>query len=93
MDIQIENLTRKELVELHDRVARRIWELEEEKPSENLREFQIGNLVSFELEGRIITGTVIGMNRKTLSVRSQHGYWYVPSWAVAKISCAEINSA
>ena len=86
MDIQIENLTRKELVELHDRVARRIWELEEEKPSENLREFQIGNLVSFELDGRIITGTVIRVNQKSLSIRSQKGHWYVPSWAVAKIS-------
>ena len=27
MDIQIENLSLKELVELHDKVARRMWEL------------------------------------------------------------------
>ena len=86
MDIQIENLSLKELVELHDRIARRIWELEKGKLSEKLGEFQIGDQVSFQSEGRTVTATVIRVNRKTLSVRSQEGCWYIPPWAVTKIS-------
>ena len=40
MDNRIENLSLKDLVELHDRIARRIWELEKGKLSEKLGEFQ-----------------------------------------------------
>lgn len=86
MDIQIENLSLKELVELHDRIARRLWELEKGKLSEKLGEFQIGDQVSFQQEGRTITGIVIRVNRKSLSIRSQEGHWYVPPWAVTKVS-------
>ena len=85
MDIQIENLSLKELVELHDKIAKRIWELEKGKLSEKLGEFQIGDRVSFQSEGKTISGTVIRVNRKTLSVRSQENYWYVAPWAVTKI--------
>ena len=86
MDNRIENLSLKELVELHDKIARRIWELQRTKLSEKLGEFQIGDRVSFQSEGKTITGTVIRINRKTLSVRSQEDYWYVAPWAVTKIS-------
>jgi len=87
VDVQIENLSLKELVELHDRVARRIWELQRTKLSEKLGEFQIGDSVNFQSEGKRITGIVIRVNRKTLSIRSQEGHWYVaPPWAVRKVS-------
>ena len=86
MDIQIENLSLKELVELHDRIARRMWELGRRELNAKLGEFQIGDKVNFHGEGKTITGTVIRVNRKTLSVRSQEGNWYVPPWAVTKIS-------
>ena len=86
MDNRIENLSLKELVELHDKVARRIWELQRTKVSEKLGEFQIGDPVSFQSEGKTITGTVIRVNRKTLSVRSENGYWYVAPWGVTKTS-------
>ena len=87
MDIQIENLSLKELVELHDKVARRMWELGRTELAAKLGEFQIGNPVSFQSEGKTITGTVIRVNRKSLSIRSQEGhYFYVPPWAVTKTS-------
>ncbi|MCK4244135.1 MAG: hypothetical protein KAX20_00765 [Candidatus Omnitrophica bacterium] len=86
MDIQIENLSLKELVELHDKIARRIWELQRTKLSEKLGEFQIGDQISFQSEGETITGIVIRVNRKTLSIRSQKGHWYVAPWAVTKVS-------
>lgn len=82
---EIEKLSLKELVELHDKVARRIWELQKTKLSEKLGEFQIGDKVRFQSEGRIIIGIIIRVNRKTLSIRSQEGNWYVAPWAVTKI--------
>ena len=86
-NIEIENLSLKELVELHNKVARRMWELGRTELNAKLGEFQIGDPVSFQAEGKTITATVIRVNRKTLSVRSQEGYYfYVPPWAVTKTS-------
>lgn len=90
-NIQIENLSLKELVELHDKIARRMWELGRTELAAKLGEFQIGDSVSFQSEGKTITGTVIRVNRKTLSIRSPEGYFYVPPWAVTKTSCAETS--
>jgi len=70
MDIQIENLSLRELVELHDKIAGRMWELGRTELNAKLGEFQIGDPVSFQAEGKTITATVIRVNRKTLSVRS-----------------------
>ncbi|MFH1903258.1 MAG: mechanosensitive ion channel domain-containing protein [Candidatus Omnitrophota bacterium] len=86
MDIQIENLSLKELVALHDKIARRMWELGRTELAAKLGEFQIGDQVSFQAEGKTITGIVIRVNRKSLSVRSQENYFYVPPWAVTKNS-------
>lgn len=83
---EIEKLSLKELVELHDKVARRILELEKGKLSERLMEFQIGDKVSFQAGSKTITGIVIRVNRKTLTVRSQENCWYVSPWAVTKVS-------
>lgn len=85
MDIEIENLTLKELIEFHDRIASRIWELQRTKLSEKLGEFQIGDKVSFQNEGKIITGTIIRVNRKSLSVRTQENCWYINPWGVTKL--------
>lgn len=85
MDIEIENLTLKELVELHDRIATRMWELQRTKFSKKLGEFQIGDKVSFQNEGKTITGIVIRVNRKSLSVRTQENCWYINPWGVTKI--------
>jgi len=85
MDIEIEKLSLKELIELHDKIARQIWELQRTKLSEKLGEFQIGDKVSFQNEGKTITGIVIRVNRKSLSVRTQENCWYTNPWGVTKI--------
>ena len=84
-EIEIEKLSLKELVELHDKIARRLWELQKGKLSEELGEFQIGDKVSFQAEGKMIIGIVIRVNKKTLSIRSQEGCWYVSPWMVKKV--------
>jgi len=86
--MEIENLSLGELAELHRKICRRISELNRAKVSEKLEDFQIGDEVSFKHEGNIVTGTVIRVNRKSLSVRTEKGHWYVdPRWAT-KISLA-----
>ena len=84
-EIEIEKLSLKELVELHNKIARRLWELQKGKLSEELGEFQIGDKVSFQAEGKMIIGIVIRVNKKTLSIRSQEGCWYVSPWMVKKV--------
>ena len=50
------------------------------------QEFDIGDEVSFEHEGNIITGTVIRVNKKTLTVRSERGSsWYISPGLASKI--------
>ena len=86
MDIEIKNLSLKELIEFHDKIASRIWELQRTKLSEKLGEFQIGDKVSFQNEDKTITGIVIRVNRKSLSVRTQQNCWYINPWGVTKFS-------
>ena len=85
MDIQIDSLSLKELVELHDRIARRMWDLGRTELAAKLAQFQIGQQVCFQHEGNKIPGTIIRVNRKSLSIRAQQACFYVPPWAVTKI--------
>lgn len=86
MDIEIEKFSLKELVELHDKIARQIWKLQRTKLSEKVGEFQIGDKISFQNEGKTITGIVIRVNRKSFSVRTQENCWYINPWGVTKLS-------
>jgi ribosomal protein L21E len=83
--MEIENLSLEELVELHRKICRRIRELNRSKVSEKLENFEIGDEISFKHEGNIITGTVIRVNRKSLSVRTNRGNWYVDPRSATKI--------
>ncbi len=74
------------------RDVRRIRELERAKVSEKLQDFQIGDKVSFEHEGNTITGTVIRVNRKSLSVRTDRGNWYVDPRSATKKSKKSLTS-
>ena len=67
------------------RIARRINALQRSKVAEKLQEFDIGEEVSFEHEGDIITGTVIRVNKKSLTVRSERGSWYISPGLASKL--------
>ena len=87
-NIEIENLSLEELVKLHSKIVRRMRELPRAKVYEKLPGFQIGDQISFEHEGNRITGTVIRVNRKSLSVRTGQGSWYVDPRRATKILLA-----
>jgi hypothetical protein len=52
-----------------------------------LQSFDVGDQVSFKHEGKTITGTVIRVNQKSLSVKTKEGTrWYVdPRAGVIKV--------
>jgi len=65
-NMEIENLSLEERVELHRKICKPIRELNRSKVSEKLENFEIGDEISFKHEGNLITGTVIRVNRKSL---------------------------
>jgi hypothetical protein len=76
-NIDVEKLSQEELYDLYRKIVRRINALHRSRVAEKLQEFDIGDEVSFEHEGDIITGTVIRVNKKTLSIRTDRGHWYI----------------
>lgn len=85
--IDVDNLSLEQLIELHDKIAHRIWELQQTAYSCKLKEFQIGEKVKFQNEqGETVAGIIIRINKKSLTIRTDSGNkWYVHPWAVTKI--------
>ncbi len=81
--MDVEKLSPEELYGLFSFV-RRINALHRIRLAEKPQEFEIGNEVSFEHEGDIITGTAIRVNKKTLSIRTEPGHWYIDPGCAAK---------
>ena len=87
-DTEIENLSPEELIELHRKIYKRIRELQRGNLLKELQDFEIGNEISFKHEGTPITGTVIRINQKSLSVRTDKGNWYVSPRSATKLPAA-----
>jgi len=85
--IDVDNLSLAQLIQLHDKVARRIWQLQQAAYSDKLQEFQIGEKVKFlNHEGETLLGIIIRVNKKSLTVRTDRGNkWYLHPWAVTKV--------
>jgi hypothetical protein len=85
--IDVDNLSLAQLIQLHDKVARRIWQLQQAAYSDKLQEFQIGEKVKFlNEEGETLLGIIIRVNKKSLTVRTDRGNkWYLHPWAVTKV--------
>lgn len=91
--MDINNLSLEELVLLHRKICKRIRELNKIKLFEKLQNFEAGDQVSFNHEGNTITGTVIRVNQKSLSIKTKEGsYWYVDPRNVTKIHLSEKGS-
>ena len=92
--MDIENLSLGQLDELHRKICKRIRELHKKNLFEKLQSFEVGDQVSFNHEGNIVTGTVIRVNQKTLSVKIKEGSrWYVdPRAGVTKIQLPKLGN-
>jgi hypothetical protein len=81
MLIDLTGYTEEDLIELNRRVVERIRVLRQQRCALMMTEFAVGDRVSFQPEcGHEIIGTVIRMNRKSVTVVSTDGHHH---WRVA----------
>jgi hypothetical protein len=88
MPIDLTGYTEADLIELNRRVAERIRALRQERCASIMTEFGVGDRVSFHPEcGHDVIGTVIRMNRKSVTVVSTDGqHWRVAPGFLKKAS-------
>ena len=85
--MDVENLSLEELMELHWKILKCIQKFRKMKLYEDLQKFDVGDKVSFKGKGEeLLTGTVIRVNQKSLSIKTDQGtMWYVAPALATKI--------
>lgn len=74
MKIDIDRLSEAELVELNHRIVARLRMLLEMRSHSSMLEFRVGERVSLQADGgRMVTGTLVRYNRKTVSLVTDDG--------------------
>jgi len=89
MEFNIDKLNRAELLELNRRIIERLKYLSKKETLEYSKKFSVGDVVEFDNEGTVIHGTVIRINRKTLSVKTREGQWKIPPQFLRKVGNGE----
>ena len=90
MKIDIGSLSEAELVDLNNRIVERLRFLHQARAHERMLEFQIGDRVSFQPEGRgKVTGILTRYNKKTVTVITEAGErWNVAPGLVHRLADA-----
>jgi hypothetical protein len=74
VNIDIDQLTEAELIELHHRIVERLRFLEQMRAHGTMLAFSIGERVTFTPEGRPpVTGMLVKYNKKTVTVITDEG--------------------
>lgn len=68
-----------DLIELNHMVVERIKQISKMRSISQMEKFSTGDRVSFDIDGRILAGTVVRLNQKTVSVDTDDG----GKWKVA----------
>lgn len=86
MEIDLEKLSEKELIELNNKIVARLRFLREMRSHSRMMAFSIGERVSFQPEGRApIFGILTKYNRKTVTVITDEGeHWNVAPTLLSK---------
>jgi len=85
MNIDIDKLSKGELLELNHRIVERLKYLSERETLELSRKFRVGDEVEFRSGETMTRGMVIRINRKTLSIRTREGRWNIPPQFLRKV--------
>ena len=85
MDVDIDKYSLKELIELNHKICERIKKLDAKENFEALQNFYVGEQVRFKSENNVIIGTIIRINRKTISVQTKEGYWNIDPQFLTKV--------
>ncbi|MBN2041917.1 MAG: hypothetical protein JW864_17915 [Spirochaetes bacterium] len=93
MNIDIEKLTEKELIELNHKIVERLKFLESCHNHKEMLKFNVGEKVSFEPYGRDRQiGTLVKYNKKSVTVITENGQkWNVSPHFLSKIK--SVNGA
>jgi hypothetical protein len=86
MQFDIEKLSMDELMTLNRRVVERIQYLHSLNTRTQLDRFDVGDRVSFQSDGRAVEGIVVRVNRKTLSIHTEHSHWNIHPKFLTKVS-------
>lgn len=87
MTIDIDNLSEEELLELNHRIVERLKFLESVQTHKEMMQFNPGEQVSFQPQGRKkLTGTLVKFNKKTVTVITDSGQkWNVSPHLLKKV--------
>jgi hypothetical protein len=86
LQFDIEKLSLEELIGFNRRIVDRIRYLHSLKTRSQLDRFEIGDRVSFQSDGRSVEGIVVRINRKTLSIHTEHSHWNIHPKFLTKVS-------
>ncbi|MEX1229592.1 MAG: hypothetical protein WEB58_05090 [Planctomycetaceae bacterium] len=91
MPIDISHLTEAELFALNRQIVERIRFMQQARAHGKMLEFQVGERVSFQPDGRpVITGMLVKYNKKTVTVITDAGeQWNVSPAYLRKVIDAE----
>lgn len=84
MSIDIDKLSKEQLLDLNRRIVERLKYLAARDTLEVSKKFRVGDTVEFQNEESTTQGMVIRINRKTLSIKTKEGQWNVPPQFVKK---------
>jgi len=91
MSIDIDKLSKEQLLALNRRIVERLNYLAARETLEVSKKFRVGDTVEFQSEESTIQGIVIRINRKTLSIRTKEGQWNIPPQFLKKVTQEEKN--
>ena len=82
----LDHMTENELIMANRMIVERINLVRKTKSLHQMSKFSIGDMVSFENDNQVITGIIIKLNQKTVSVHTQEGIrWNVSPSFLQKI--------
>lgn len=68
MTINLENLSEEELLVLNEQVVAKIKELRNQKNTQQISQFKLGDMISFAYKGKKVQGIIFRINQKSISI-------------------------
>jgi hypothetical protein len=91
MNIDVENLSEQELIDLNNKIVARLRFLQHSRAHSKMLEFKIGERVSFQPPGRpMLLGVLTRYNKKSVTVITDTGeHWNVDPGALRKVRASD----
>lgn len=88
--IDLTKLSIDELIELNRQIVARVKHLRQKESYQALAKFHLGDRVSFRTDRGIVEGTIVRLNKKTVTLHTDdHNHWSVSPQVLKKIGHKE----